>query len=129
MKVDLGNRLKFPEHITETTLRPDIVLWSNKTKQVLMYELTCPWEENIEVAHERKRSKYQELVETCIIKGWWMRCHPIEIGAKGFAGRSLTQTLNQLGISGRKKRNAVNALLDTASKSSRWHWLVRANAN
>lgn len=31
---------KFPEKITHTSLRPDIVLWSKGTKQVVLIELT-----------------------------------------------------------------------------------------
>lgn len=31
MKADLGKQLRFPEHIVETTLRPDIVLFSDPT--------------------------------------------------------------------------------------------------
>ncbi len=34
MRVDLGRQLKFPEEIVVTSLRPDIVLWSQATMQV-----------------------------------------------------------------------------------------------
>lgn len=40
MRVDLGRQLKFPEEIAVTSLRPDIVLWSQSTKQVALIELT-----------------------------------------------------------------------------------------
>ena len=53
MRVDLGRQLKFPEEIAITSLRPDIVLWSQSTKQVALIELTVPWEERIEEVHER----------------------------------------------------------------------------
>ena len=64
-RVDIGNRLKVPEQIATTTLRPDLILWSTETRQVLLIELTVTWEENIDVAYERKLEKYQELVEQC----------------------------------------------------------------
>lgn len=41
--VDLEKQLKFPNHIVTTTLRPDVVLSSESTKQVLL-ELTVPWD-------------------------------------------------------------------------------------
>ena len=47
-------QLRFPEHIVETTLRPDIVLFSDSTKQVVLLDLTVPWEERMEEANERK---------------------------------------------------------------------------
>lgn len=46
-------------------MRPDMVLTSDTSKQVLLIELTVPWEDPIEEANERKWSKYQELVEGC----------------------------------------------------------------
>lgn len=50
MRVALKKQLKFPEKITTTCLRPDIVLWSGSTQQVMFMELTVPWEERIEEA-------------------------------------------------------------------------------
>lgn len=42
--VDLEEQLKFPQHIVTSTLRPDVALVSNATKQVVLLELTVPWE-------------------------------------------------------------------------------------
>uniref|UniRef100_A0A1A8DYB0 Uncharacterized protein n=1 Tax=Nothobranchius kadleci TaxID=1051664 RepID=A0A1A8DYB0_NOTKA len=50
-QVDVGRQLKFPENITATSLRPDMVI-SESTKQVVILELTVPWEDHIEEAHE-----------------------------------------------------------------------------
>ena len=57
MRVDLDKALVFPTEITQTTLRPDVVMWSAAAKKVLIIELTVPWEEGIPVAHEFKLSK------------------------------------------------------------------------
>ncbi len=57
-----------------------------------MLELTVPWEERIEEANERKRAKYQELVEECRERGWRTFYEPIEVGCRGFAGRSLAKS-------------------------------------
>lgn len=59
LKVDLGRQLKFPENIAVTTLRPDIVLVPDTTSQVVLLELTVPWEERMAEAFERKRGKGQ----------------------------------------------------------------------
>ncbi|KAJ7986701.1 hypothetical protein DPEC_G00342620 [Dallia pectoralis] len=48
MRVDLGRQLKFPEKIAVTSLRPNIVLWSQTTRQVALIELTVSWEERTE---------------------------------------------------------------------------------
>lgn len=53
MKVDLGRRLQFPQ-IVQTTMRPDVVLWSEEAKKII----TVPWEEGCVLAFERKIAKY-----------------------------------------------------------------------
>lgn len=70
MSVDLGMQLKFPQHITTTTLCPDVVFWSDSTKQVLLLELTVPVEENLDEAYERKLAKYEDLISQCRELRW-----------------------------------------------------------
>ena len=86
---DVHQRSKSPQDITSTALRPDTVLYSKATKQVIMVGLTVPWEERMEEAYERKRAKYQYLVGECQQRGWRPWCLPVEVGCRGFAGQSL----------------------------------------
>ncbi|XP_053389443.1 uncharacterized protein LOC128552430 [Mercenaria mercenaria] len=69
VRVDLGRKLVFPD-IIQTNLRPDIVLWSQSPKKVILVELTVPWEERTEEAYERKSAKYQDLADACNEAGW-----------------------------------------------------------
>ena len=108
----------------ETSLRPDMVLLSVTSKQVILLELTVPWEERMEEASERKREKYAELVEECQRRGWRAQCLPIEVGGRGFAGRSLCRAY-LLGITGVRKRRAISAASEAAEKASRWLWIRR----
>ncbi|RXN22630.1 reverse transcriptase [Labeo rohita] len=48
LQVDLGRQLKFPEYILSTSLRPDMVITSDASKQVVLVELTVPWEDRME---------------------------------------------------------------------------------
>ncbi|KAI7804749.1 hypothetical protein IRJ41_017191, partial [Triplophysa rosa] len=93
LQVNLGKQLRFPQHISTTSLRPDMIVTSEVSKQLIMLELTVPWEERIEEANERKRAKYQELVEECRERGWRTFYEPIEVGCIGFAGRSLCKVM------------------------------------
>ncbi len=70
LRVDLGKQLKFPARITSTQLRPDMVIVSDSTEQLIILELTVPWEGCMGEANERKHSKYQELVEEYRGQGW-----------------------------------------------------------
>ncbi|XP_057305413.1 uncharacterized protein LOC130642344 [Hydractinia symbiolongicarpus] len=45
---DLDTTLIIPPDVAVTQLRPDIVLLSRMTKAVIVIELTCPCEENME---------------------------------------------------------------------------------
>ncbi|XP_063056077.1 uncharacterized protein LOC134450154 [Engraulis encrasicolus] len=123
--VDLEKQLRFPSNIAVTTLRPDIVLVSESTKQVVLLELTVPWEDRLEEAFERKLSKYAGLVSECQQSGWRAKCLPVEVGCRGFAARSLASALGHLGIVGLHKRRAIRNTTEAAERASRWLWLKR----
>ena len=61
MAADLKEARHFPHHIVHTQERPDIVIWSDTVKRVIIVELTVPWEENMEEAFERKKLRYENL--------------------------------------------------------------------
>ena len=124
MRVDLNRRLVFPD-VVHTNLRPDIVLWSEKGRKIILVELTVPWEEGCGEAHERKTSKYQELLELCREKNWTAWLFPVEVGARGFPAQSAWRLLQRLGMSGRTKRAAVRRLGETAERASCWLWSRR----
>ncbi|CAM4608140.1 unnamed protein product [Leuciscus chuanchicus] len=100
MTVDLERQLKIPTHNTQSKVRPDIILVSEATKHLILLELTVSWEERMEEAQERKREKYQELVEDYRRNGWRTRCMPVEVGSRGFASYSLSKAYGTLGITG-----------------------------
>ncbi len=68
--VDLERQLRIPPHITQSDLTPDIILVSEATRQLILLNLTVLWTERMEEAQERKRAKYQKLVEDCRRNGW-----------------------------------------------------------
>ncbi|KAK0149243.1 hypothetical protein N1851_010225 [Merluccius polli] len=104
-----------------------MVLTSESTKQVVILELTVPWEDRIEEAHERKRAKYAELSSECRNNGWKAHCEPVEVGCQGFAGRSLLQTLKLLGVKGLQLKKATTNILEAAERASRWLWIRRGD--
>lgn len=125
LSVDLEKQLKFPQHIVSTTMRPDIILVSESTKSIIIMELTVPWEDRLGEAHERKMTKYEHLVTDCRAQGWKARCMPIEVGCRGFVGRSLYKAFTALGITGTTRSRAIKNITDAAEKASRWLWIRR----
>ena len=92
-----------------------------------MLELTIPWESRIDEAHERKRSKYDDLRSQCIDNGWDCWCLPIEVGCRGFVATSVVKTLTKLGIRGKEKRNIIRKVGEVAEKASNWLWIKRSD--
>lgn len=62
LQADLAKQLRFPQYIITSSLCPDMVITTKVSKQVIILELTVPWEERMEEANEKKWAKYQELV-------------------------------------------------------------------
>ncbi len=129
MRVDLGTQLIFPTEITQTTLRPDAVVWATAAKKALIIELTVPWEEGIPAAHEFKRLKYTDLAAECRDGGWTTTIHPVEVGCRGFVGKSAIQLLRAAGTTGISLRRAIKELAEEAEKASYWLWLRRRDRN
>ena len=51
---DVNGQLKFSSEVAKTRLWPDLIIYSTSTKikRIVWWELTCPCEERISVAHE-----------------------------------------------------------------------------
>ena len=60
---DLLERDSHPRIIKETKLRPDTVIHSASSQQLIMVELPVPYESRTEEAHSYKREKYPTLTK------------------------------------------------------------------
>ena len=69
VRSDLDGKGGFLEDISVTALGTNIIIWSETGKEVITGELTVPWEDNIDEAHERKLTKYTELAAECRDRG------------------------------------------------------------
>jgi len=88
----------FPVHITETEERPDIVLWSDESKQLVLLELTVPNEERVVESRKLKLERYAQLVEACNMRGYKTTVLTVEVGTRGFVATSTHRDLKRLGI-------------------------------
>ena len=59
MGVNADQHLRFPQAVCIPTQTPHIVIYSLKLSKVILIELTCPAEENIEERHSEKISRYE----------------------------------------------------------------------
>ena len=123
MLVDIDKQLKFPDFIFPTKLRPDMVLFSVAKRMVVMIELTCPSEENVEVRHSEKVVKYEDLVAGCRCNEWKTIFFAVEVGARGYVGESTRSCLTKLGLKGALVKKICKQLSDTALRWSFWVWI------
>jgi hypothetical protein len=124
--IDFGDdRIVFPPLICATPLRPDIVLWSYGIRQVIMIELTCPAEEGIEPAQERKKARYFDLKCQCQDANWSPTLLTIEVGARGYVADTVPICLKRLGLSPRKTRQVCKTLADIVSRCTYTIFLAR----
>ncbi|KAI8506762.1 hypothetical protein Bbelb_152030 [Branchiostoma belcheri] len=105
LRVDLGRRMHFPQ-VVQTNLRPDAVLSSEDGKKIVIIELTVPWEEGCEEAHERKSAKYQDLLQQCRDKGWQAWLFAVEVGCRGFPAQSVWKMLSAVGVTGKRQEGS-----------------------
>ncbi|XP_078619211.1 uncharacterized protein LOC144886452 [Branchiostoma floridae x Branchiostoma japonicum] len=92
-------------NICATSRRPDLVVWSEVHKTVIIVELTVPWEENMQSAYERKKLKDPDLTDESKQSGWKVLLYPVEVGCRGFPGSSLARFYREMAIANKLLRN------------------------
>ena len=122
ISADLDNRLTVPKEITVTNLRPDIIIYSKKTKQFGIIELTVPSEERIEVSGELKKLKYEKIAQEARSNGWGVRVWAVEVGCRGFPAASLATFLKEIGYQGLQKRKILEEIGKEAENASHSLW-------
>jgi hypothetical protein len=117
----------FPPHIAITDKRPDIVLHSPSSHTVVMIELTCPIEDNIEGAYaSSKRGRYAKLEKECIANGWSTHLFTVAVGSRGYCTESLRTCLLDLGLN----RAQVNTTTKEVSSKASWcSYLIYSRRN
>ena len=86
---------RFPHHIIPTNLRPDMVWWSDKKRELWLFELTVSYEPLVADARARKRAKYHDLVEAGSAAGYRTELITVEVGSRGMLGDSVFEGLKE----------------------------------
>ena len=104
-----GSRWHFflSPHIALTELRPDITIFPNKLKRVIVIELTCRCEENMEAWHNTKVNKYIPLKSVAENKGWNVDLLAVEVVAREYCSRSVLCCFKSLGL----RNDSINTII------------------
>ena len=106
-----------PVNVTVTTLKPDMVLYSAQNNEVILFELTVPFETNADNAHSMKVQRYQELINDIESKGIRVFYYATEIGSRGYINKDNIQRLKDL-LKQVKFTGRVKDTMTTISKIS-----------
>jgi hypothetical protein len=117
-------QIVFLPQITETAKRPDITIFSERTKAVVIIELNVP-RRTYQMPMRWKKCKYQELVAECENRGWSTNYFPVEVGSRGFYNTSLIKCISALGVPSGKRKIIMDTASKTALRASYIVWLIR----
>ena len=126
MAADLDSSLVFP--IVTTSQRPDIVVWSDDARRVILLELTVIWEENFGDADDWKAKRYEELVNACSEGGWGPEYYHLAAGCRGYVSRDLVNIVrDRYGLTVKELKALTAALQQAAEIASYFIWLKRGD--
>ena len=120
---DLNKTYCFPVHIAFT----DIKIFPDSLRKVILIELTCPCEENMESWHGTKINKYSALKTIIESKGWCLELFAVEVGARGYWSRSVLCCFKKLGFNNELIRNTIKKGSKSSMECSFCIWLARNN--
>ena len=123
---DLNGTFSFPHHIAFTELTSDTI-FSNKLKRVILIELTCPCEENMETWHNVKINKYLPLKSVIESNGWSVDLFAVEVGARGYCSRSVLCCFKSLGLRNRTINTTIKQISKCSMECCFCIWLTRNN--
>ena len=71
-----------PPNVLVTNLKPDLFILNEADRVVILVELTCPWDHNVERSHEYKQEKYSPLVAD-LSRSYRTKYYPVEVSVRG----------------------------------------------
>ena len=116
---DQSKERMFPaEILVQSGKRPDGVIWSCSSRTVIWLEVTSPWEENVSMQHELKKSRYNQLRIDCEAEGWEVFPLCVEVGCRGNVAESFSWMCKVLGFTAAERRDLKYVLERTAQHCS-----------
>jgi hypothetical protein len=121
----------FPPELLATGQMPDGLVWSVKSRSVILLELTVPWETRIADAHVRKQRRYNQIqtsLEMCQ-PAWKVVRFDFEVGVRGYLDHSVQVLLKGFGLTKPDRKACKARKSDTALHCSYVLFLNRANTH
>ena len=85
-----------PIDILVTAQKPDIFIVDRTNQKCILFELSVPFEININSTHDIKVQRYKNLVSDLKDNGYDVDYYPVEIGSRGFISKDNENRLKSL---------------------------------
>ena len=107
-----------PPHVLVTAMKPDIFIYNELSQEAIVFELTCPWDTNVDRSHTFKTEKYAPLVAdlscTRVVS-----FYSVEVSARGQISKGNRSRLRSFLLKTcSPSRGSLKSLINTASKAS-----------
>ena len=107
-----------PPHVLVTSLRPDISILNKTLRTAIIFELTCPWDKNIERSHAFKEEKYAPL-SADLSNTYKVFTFSVEVSARGQVTANNRARLKALAYRCcRDAKMVTNSLIKNGSKAA-----------
>ena len=118
-----GTQFRVPNDIILTALKPDLLIISRSMKIIILIELTCPNDANLESWRKKKRDKYAKL-RRWVTRGWNLHILSLEVISRGFVlANSFYELCTGLGVDTTKGKSFRDSLSKTALRCSYVIWI------
>lgn len=111
MQADLGRRRVFPT-IIAINFRPDIILWSNDFKKIVIVEFTVPWREVLP-EKENKVPKFSDYIHS---RGLRALGFLFDVSCRWLTARSTWRAMTTLGVTGKYEKRKNSEIINTSWK-------------
>ena len=109
-----------------TQLKPDITIFSNSLRNVILIKLTCPCEKiwNPGIPKINIFFPLKSIIES---NDWRLEIFAVEVGTRGYCSRSVLYCFKKLGFNNFLIRNTIKKLSKSSMECSFYIWLARNN--
>ena len=125
LTVDLDNTFLWPIKDFPTIERPDIVIVSLSTKNIIWGELTVPQEKRCLISQAIKAARYSKLKAQLMLRDWRVHDFTWEIGTLGFTAQTVTKFFSALTSDKTQVRFMRTRCTAAARRSSFYIWTAR----
>ena len=107
-----------PPDLLVTNLKPDLFIFNEVSRFAVVFELTCPWDANIERSHSYKEEKYAALVAD-LSRNYKVFHFSVEISVRGHVTKANKNRLKSLAYKCcNNAKQTTKSLINSASKAA-----------